>query len=140
VSQSGASLLLVLCLFGMALFLLVNPPPGFEEALLYRLSLPFVLVATAVGVLENLRTRSHMAQLIGAIRTQAGKRGVPPSPEVVREAVEILIHSLRSGEERVRETATRELRKLTGQEFGPDHEAWVLWWAANKERFGKQGP
>lgn len=139
-SQSGASLILVLLLLGMALFLLISPPPGFEQAMLYRLALPFVLVVTAVGVVENLRTRSHMAQLIGAIRAQAGKRGAPSSPEVVREAVEILIHSLRSAEGNVRETATRELRRLTGQEIGPDHEAWLLWWAANKERFGKREP
>ncbi len=139
-SQSGASLILVFILLGMALFLLISPPPGFEQAMLYRLALPFVLVATAIGVVENLRTRSHMAQLIGAIRAQAGKRGTPPSPEVVREAVEILIHSLRSSEAHVRETAARELRKLTGQEFGPDHESWVLWWAANKERFGNPAP
>lgn len=130
--------MLVAVLFGMALFLLVSPPPGFDEALLYRLSLPCVLVATALGVLENLRTRTHMSELIGALRAQSGHRGVAPDPKVMREAVEILIASLKSPESHVRETAARELRKMTGQELGADFDLWNHWWNANRGSFGKR--
>ena len=70
-SQAGASLLLVAVMFGLAVYLVIWPPPGFDENLAYRASIPFVLIATAYGVLENLRTRAHMGQLIGALRVTA---------------------------------------------------------------------
>ena len=56
-------------------------------------------------------------------------------PEAKREAVEILLKSLRSEKESVRKTAARQLEGLTGQDFGTDAAAWDGWWGANRERF-----
>jgi len=44
VSHASASLLLVVLMFGLAVYFLFAPPPGFEEGILYRLILPFLLV------------------------------------------------------------------------------------------------
>ena len=98
-SQAGASLLLVVVLFVFAIYLVFWPPEGFEENLVHRAAIPFVLVATAYGVLENLRTRAHMGQLIGAIRGLLGK--APASPAVKAEAIAILLQSLKSGPDQV---------------------------------------
>ena len=125
-------------MFGLAVYLIFDPPPGFDENMAYRLTLPFVLVATAYGVLENFRTRTHMSQLVGAIRGLFARTGTPADPKVKAEAVEILIRSLRSETESVRSTAVKELRNLTGQQFGEDPEQWESWWETHKDRF-KEG-
>lgn len=137
-SQAGASLLLVAVLFGLAGYMLIWPPEALAENLAHRAAIPFVLVATAYGVLENLRTRAHMGQLIGAIRGLVGKS--PPTAAAKAEAVEILLQSLKSGQERVRRTAAEQLRNLTGQDLGEDFAAWSAWWASNKGTFGKTAP
>jgi len=94
-------------------------------------------VACALTILENLRTRTHMAQLVGAIRGLMGRTGAPPTPEVKREAIEILLRSLRSDKETVRKTAAGQLRQLTGQGLGDSAEEWERWWAANKADYGR---
>lgn len=136
-SHSGASLLLVALMFGLAGYFVFVPPPGFDESIGHRITIPFVLVACAYMVLENLRTRIHIAQLVGALRSLMGRTGKPPTPEVKREAIEILLKSLRSGNETAREAAARQLGKLTGQDFGEDSQAWDKWWSDNKVGFGE---
>jgi len=136
-SHAGASLVLIAGMFGLAGYFIFVPPPGFEESIGHRLTIPFVLVACAYMVLENLRTRVHLAQLVGALRSLMGRTGVPPTPEIKREAIEILLKSLRGGNQAAREAAVRQLGKLTGQDFGEDAKAWEEWWSANKADFGK---
>ena len=121
----------------LAVYLFFAPPPGFEDNLAHRIALPFVLVAGAFGVMENLRTRTHLGQLVGAIRGLMSKRGVEPTPEIKGEAIEILMRSLKSGEEKVRRTAAAQLHSLTGRDFGVDLEAWEGWWSENKGEFGR---
>jgi len=136
-SHAGASLVLVAFMFGLAGYFIFVPPPGFDESIGHRITIPFVLIACAYMVLENLRTRVHLAQLVGALRSLMGRTGVPPTPEVKREAIGILLKSLRGGNQTAREAAARQLRKLTGQDFGEDANAWEEWWSANKAEFGK---
>ena len=136
-SQTGASLLLVVSMIALAIYLFFAPPPGFSDNFVYRIALPFVLISSAFSVLENLRTRTHLGQLVGAIRGLMGKRGVEATPEIKAEAVEILLKSMRSDEASVRKTAAVQLRNLTGQGFGEDAGAWESWWAQNKDTFGK---
>ena len=136
-SQAGASLLLILFMIALAIYLFAVPPPGFSDNFGYRICLPFVLIATAFSVLENLRTRTHMAQLVGAIRGLMGKRGVEATPDVKAEAVDILLKSLRSDDVNVRKTAAVQLRNLTGQSFGEDVDAWETWWDKNRDGFKK---
>ncbi|MHC4959657.1 MAG: hypothetical protein ACYTGN_14930 [Planctomycetota bacterium] len=139
-SQTGASLLVALAMLGLAIYLFFVPPPGFQDNFAHRIALPFVLVASAFGVLENLRTRAHMGQLVGALRSLMGQRGMAATPQVKAEAVEILLKSLRDGNEKVRQTSAEQLKSLTGQDFGEDFDAWEGWWAANKGKFGAGPP
>ncbi|MHC4550516.1 MAG: hypothetical protein ACYTEZ_17250 [Planctomycetota bacterium] len=136
-SHASASLLLVVVMFGLAIYFLFAPPPGFGESLGHRITIPFLLVASAYMVLENLRTRTHISQLVGALRSLMGRSGTPPTPKIKREAVEILLKSLRAEKESVRQTAARQLRQLTGQRLGDAADEWEQWWAANKESFGR---
>jgi hypothetical protein len=136
-SQASASLILAVAMIGVAVYLLIVPPAGFEENVVHRVALPFVFVAGALGVLENLRTRTHMGQLVGALRQIMGRTGTPASPAVKAEAVEILLKSLKSDKDTVRKTAATQLSNLTGQDFGEDAEAWESWWSSHKERFLK---
>ena len=136
-SQAGASLLLIVFMFALAIYLFITPPEGFDENFAYRLAMPFVLITSAYGVLENLRTRTHLGQLVGAIRGLMGKRGVAPTAEVKAEAIDILLKSMRSEDANVRKTAAVQLRNLTGQKFGEDIESWESWWAENREEFSK---
>lgn len=135
-SQAASSLVLVVILFAMAVYLGFSPPEGFHRVI-DRLVLPVLLFAGAMNILENMRTRAHIGQLVGALKSLVGKGGPgkTPTPEVKAEAVEILIGSLRSDKKTVRETALAQLRHLTGQDLGDDTEAWERWWAANKESF-----
>jgi hypothetical protein len=137
VSQASASLFLVVVLLVLAGYLVFVPPPGFEDNVAHHIALPLLMVAVAFGVLENLRTRTHIGQLIGAIRSLMGKRGVEPTPEIKGEAIEILLRSLRNGDDSVRRTAAAQLKNLTGQDFGEDPEAWAGWWTKNKGEYGK---
>ena len=140
-NQATASFLVVLVLFVLADYVGIAPPAGFEE-LPHRIILPFVLIAVGFVQLENLRMRAHMAELIGAIRTAVGQSKAgrsEPSPEMKGEAIRILLGSLKSGNEKVRETSARQLKQLTGEDFGDDAAAWERWWKANERSFGGGG-
>ena len=50
-------------------------------------------------------------------------------------AVDILISALEKGDSRAARVASAELKRLTGQDFGTDHDRWNAWWADNRERF-----
>ena len=139
VSNTAFSLLLVLIMVGLAIYLFFFPPAGFEDDFAYRISIPFLMIAAAFGLLENLRTRAHISQLLGALRSMLKRSGKEATPEVKAEAVEILLESLRSDDARVRETAARQLGKLTGEAFGEDVDAWEDWWSANQRAFRRGG-
>ncbi len=135
-SQTTASLLIVFVMFVLAIYVFFVPPPGFDSMAL-RVTLPFILIVCAFNVLENIRTRAHVTQLIGALRGAMSKAGAPPTPEAKAEAIEILIQSLYSDKATVRKTAASQLQKLTGQDLAEDPVAWSEWWDANKAGFGK---
>ena len=86
-SNTGASLLLVVVLLVLAVYFVFEPPLGYEDAWAHRLAIPFVLVICAFGILENLRTRVHIQQLAGALRTLVGRSGAEATPEVKGEAI-----------------------------------------------------
>jgi HEAT repeat protein len=54
-----------------------------------------------------------------------------------RKDVNRFIKALRDEDDDVREYATEALGKITGEDFGEDHEKWLKWWQQNKERFLK---
>jgi len=84
-------------------------------------------------------TLVEIAQLVGALRGLMGRAGVPPSPQVKRDAVEILVKSLQTDDESVRRTAAAQLRQLTGADLGDTAAEWEEWWRKNRDTFGK-GP
>jgi hypothetical protein len=137
-SQAIASTLVVLTLFGLAIFCGIAPPQGFEE-LPYRIIFPFVLIAVGFVQLENVRMRAHMRELIGALKTAVGRtqanRGVAPTTQEKGKAIQILLDSLGAADETVRQTAARQLTSLTGEDFGTDSAAWKRWWLANRAQF-----
>lgn len=137
-SNTGATLLLMVLLLGLAGYFVLVPPAGFE-AWGHRLAIPLVLLVGAFTLFESLRMRAHVAQLVGALRGLLGRSGVPPTPEVKREAIEILVKSMRSESPSVRRTAAAQLRNLTGQALGEAAEPWEEWWDANRAKFGAPG-
>lgn len=134
-SRTAASLLLALAMVGLGLYLVFRPPPGFDGSVAHHIAMPFVLFACALNILEGVRTRAHVAQLLGALRALTGRGGRPATPEVKAEAIDILIESLASENPRVRSTAAEQLRNLTGESHGEDAARWRAWWSANRERF-----
>lgn len=52
-----------------------------------------------------------------------------------REAIAVLVESLRSDNQKVRDISLRQLRRLTGADPGEDYESWRAWWKENGERF-----
>lgn len=56
-----------------------------------------------------------------------------------RNAVEILLGCLEGPNEELRSKARENLRLLTGQNYGPDLEAWKKWWSENRMTFRKSG-
>jgi len=133
VSRTLSSLILCVLMMVLAIYMFAFPPDGWRGFPL-RLAMPFALMASALSVLENLRTRTHITQLVAAMMGKSGHTpsDVPPTPEVRGEAVEILLQSLKSEKEKVRKVAARQLENLTGKSFGEDVEAWERWWGENK--------
>lgn len=135
-SNAGASLIAIVLLVGLALYFVAVPPPGFDESWGHRLAIPLVLVVSASTIFESLRMRAHVGQLVGALRGLMGRSGTPPTLEVKREAIDILVQSMRSANPGVRKTASVQLRNLTGQELGESAETWEEWWKRNRPGFG----
>ncbi|MGQ0613541.1 MAG: hypothetical protein ACT4PV_07395 [Planctomycetaceae bacterium] len=133
-SRTASVFLLALVLLVLAVYFLVKPPPGFGDNLAHHLAIPFVLIATALGLIEGVRTRAHIGQLVGALRALTGRAGKAVRPEVKVEAIGILIHALRGENETARRTAAGQLEHLTGQKFGEDRARWEQWWRENREQ------
>jgi hypothetical protein len=54
-----------------------------------------------------------------------------------REAIEILLAALETGNPDNAKTAHAHLMRLTGQNFAADPKVWRSWWDANKRNFEK---
>jgi hypothetical protein len=133
VSNALASIIAIVLLVVLAFYFVVVPPPGFESWG-HRLAIPIVLIVSASTIFESLRMRTHIGQLVGALRGLMGRSGTPPTPEVKREAIDILVRSMRSANPGVRRTATHQLRSLTGQDL-ESPEAWEEWWRSHRAGF-----
>ncbi len=124
-------------MISMAIYVFFYPPRGFGDSIVYRIAIPFLFMTAALGSLESMRTRAHISQLVGALRTLMGRAGKEPPPEVKGQAVEILIQSLHSADAGVRKTVVRQLESLTGQSIGDEPEQWDAWWKENRQSFGQ---
>jgi hypothetical protein len=62
-------------------------------------------------------------QLAGAVQALRLKDGIDP-----------LLGWMEDEDQNIRMAAVRALRKLTGQSFGLDRDAWMTWWRQAKPR------
>lgn len=76
---------------------------------------------------RNARLRQRAARLLGTIKDP--------------RAVEPLIAALKDQDPAVQQDAAGALEKITGKDFGQDHDKWHGWWQKNKSTFlqGEQG-
>jgi hypothetical protein len=135
VSNALASLIVIAALICLAFYFVIVPPEGFN-GWQHRFAIPLVLVVCAVTLFESIRMRAHMSELVGVLRGLMGRSGKPPTADVKREAIDILVKSMRSDNPGVRRTAYAQLRNLTGQELGEDAHAWEEWWGRHRATFG----
>ena len=95
------------------------------------LGLGFLFFYTAVLVAEKNRLRLKFIALLEEIQ----RFFYGADHKQIAHAVEILISAIEKGGDQTAKTALAELKRLTGQDFGPDHAKWKAWWAENRERF-----
>ena len=81
-------------------------------------------------VLERQRMQRDFKEVLDAFRTfHSESHGSRSDAVAQREAIEILIGALASGDAVVRESSALHLRRLTGQDLGQDAAAWRRWLA-----------
>ncbi len=130
-----ADVVVVATLAALALGVLYDPESG--EAADRRLRWAVAALAGSTAILWILlqwtrRTLAEVGELLADVRFGSGTRRD-------REAVDILVRALRTPEAAVRETALRQLRRITGQDLGDDPGAWAKWWAAARGGFSRGG-
>ena len=57
-----------------------------------------------------------------------------------REAIGVLLTSLRSEDRELRDVAHKHLKRLTGQEFAADADVWDAWWKAHEHTWSRRTP
>ena len=102
-----------------------------EERGVLRLTVGVLCVYVAVQSLERQRLEDTFKQVLTAFqkfRAEVQRDGGAPLPSAKerREAATILIAALRRGGPTA-ELARENLRRVTGQDFGGDADAWQRW-------------
>lgn len=101
------------------------------------------LVATGVGLCflllaaqswERHQMRVRMAELLEAMHQLLYGKDYSRD----REAIEILLKSLETGDSSSAATAHQHLVRLTGQNFAQDAKVWRSWWEAHKRSFERK--
>ena len=95
------------------------------------LGMGFLFFYTAVLVAE----KNHMRQKFIGLLQEIQRYFYGADYAQISEAVVILIKVLLQEDEKVKENAAKQLRRLTGQDFGTHHAKWNAWWLENRERF-----
>jgi len=81
------------------------------------------------------RTRCELAEM----RSTMGDLRWGAETVRQREAVDLLLRAVRLADRRVVDTAYKNLRRITGQDFGEDARAWERWWSGARETFVRPG-
>jgi len=95
------------------------------------LGLGFLFFYMAVLVAEKNLMRKRFIGLLEEIQGYF----LGPDFKQVCGAIDILIRTLESGEEKAIQLASNQLQKMTGEDFGPHPAQWKAWWAENRIRF-----
>jgi len=89
--------------------------------------------ATAMGARSPAEERPGAKYIRGLSHDSSGDGAAeeidPNTP------LEPILACLKFKNPQMRRDAARTLRKLTGQDFGEDQEAWAAWYGANKEAY-----
>lgn len=83
---------------------------------------------------ERHQMRVRMAELLEAMHQLLYGKDYSRD----REAIEILLKSLETGDSSSAATAHSHLLRLTGQNFAQDPKVWRSWWEANKRSFERK--
>jgi|SoiMethySBSTD1v2_1073268.scaffolds.fasta_scaffold2946595_2 hypothetical protein len=131
----GATPIVLLALAGLAWF--ERWLPGHERLVehfgpdgVLRFVTGLLCVYVVLLVIERQRMQRDFKEVLDAFRTfHSEARGTRSDAVAQREAIEILIGALASSDPVVRESSAQHLRRLTGQDLGPDAAAWRRWLA-----------
>ena len=106
----------------------------FGENSILCLAVGFLFLYVAVLTREKHRLGEGMRDILEALHMVL----YGPDFKKDRETVGILIRAVRSADSGVRESSLRSLRRMTGEDFGHDPEAWEAWWEKNRSRFRRR--
>jgi hypothetical protein len=105
----------------------------FGEDGVLRFVLGLLCVYMVLSVVERQRMEYQFKQLLGAFKDfHEQVRGAGGGAEVERkklEAAQLLTEALASPQAEIRQKAAGNLKRLTGQDFGEDPDAWRAWLA-----------
>ena len=91
----------------------------------------FLLIASLS--IEKDQLRVHAAEMMESLHTLLfGK-----SYKKDREAIEILLKSLETGDSSASDSAYAHLKRLTGQNFAKDPQVWRSWWNAHQKTWSR---
>ena len=104
----------------------------FGDDAVLRFVLGLLCVYVVLLVVECQRLEQAFKQLLGAFKdfhAQARRGGTAgaESAAAKREAVELLVAALSSGDLAIRQKARKHLARLTGEDLGEDPQAWRAW-------------
>jgi hypothetical protein len=131
------------CLSILGLWILLSPLVGAYTGYVWltdRLGGESALLRVLVGFLflyfaGIVREKNAMRETLRAFR-RAAREVQKPSTDESRQAVDLLLAGLNSASSEVRDVARENLKRLTGQDFGDNHDHWESWWASNRSSFG----
>ena len=132
----GLLLQALLWAFGIYLGFFPEALPG--ASLVARIGIAILFLAVGVLLGEISRVQSEDRTLIGALQAGAGSTVRRDD----RQAIDILVSALESADPKRRETAHKNLLRLTQQNLPAEASAWRKWWGEARATFppGGKGP
>src|SRR4030042_778354 len=128
---------LILLFFCLSIFSVVHSQSDQLERLIQNLNSEYRdLRMSAIWTLGRVKDPRAVEALINALRHKdplmREKAAEALGETKDMKAVEPLIAMLKDDEETFREIAAKALEKITGKDFGQDHDKWQKWWEQNK--------
>jgi hypothetical protein len=128
---------LILLFFCLSTFSVVHSQSDQLERLIQNLNSEYRdLRMSAIWTLGRVKDPRAVEALINALRHKdplmREKAAEALGETKDMKAVEPLIAMLKDDEETFREIAAKALEKITGKDFGQDHDKWQKWWEQNK--------
>jgi len=89
-----------------------------------------IVIRHLLKLLDDLDDEDSIVKLrvASALAFRGEKRAVEP-------LIKIITSENKKRDGKLNESAAESLKKLTGQDYGPDPEKWQKWWEENKEKY-----